>query len=99
MLVFSIGLPVVTVTIPLLGTELFGYKAQAEYAGVFLSMTYAATIIAAPISNAVFDAVRSYHPAFFGAIALSLVTILAYLLLYRLTGKDQQKWEAEQRTN
>lgn len=96
MLVFSIGLPLVTVTIPLLATELFGYKAQAEYAGVFLSMTYAATIIAAPISNAVFDAVRSYHPAFLGAIALSLVTILFYLLLYRLAGKDQARWEAEQ---
>ena len=96
MLVFSIGLPLVTVTIPLLATELFGYKAQAEYSGIFLSMTYAATIIAAPISNAVFDAVRSYHPAFFSALALSLVTMLLYLLLYRLAGKDQARWKAEQ---
>lgn len=96
MLVFSIGLPLVTVTIPLLATELFGYKAQAEYSGIFLSMTYAATIIAAPISNAVFDAVHSYHPAFFSALALSLVTMLLYLLLYRLAGKDQARWKAEQ---
>lgn len=83
-LVFSIGLPIVTVTIPLLGVSVFGYKAQAEYSGVFLSMTYAATIIAAPISNAVFDAVGSYVPAFWGAFGITVLAVILHLLLFRL---------------
>ena len=85
MLVFSIGLPIVTVTIPLLGVSVFGYKAQAEYSGVFLSMTYAATIIAAPISNAVFDAVGTYVPAFWGAVGVTFLAMVLHLILFRLT--------------
>ena len=85
MLLFSAGLPIVTVTIPLLGVSVFGYKAQAGYSGVFLSMTYAATIIAAPISNAVFDAVGSYVPAFWGAIGVTVLAMVLHLILFRLT--------------
>lgn len=84
-LIFSIGLPIVTVTIPLLGVSVFGYKAQAEYSGVFLSMTYAATIIAAPISNAIFDAVGSYAPAFWSAIGVTVLAALLHIVLFRLT--------------
>lgn len=91
--VYSMALPIVSVTIPLLANALFGYQAQAEYTGVFMSMISAASIVAGPLSNAAYDHFGSYRPVFYAAAALSVLLLGLYWLMYRLAEKDQKKMQ------
>ena len=92
--IYSLALPILTVIIPLLAASLFGYQAQTQYNGIFISMVSAASIVASPISNAVYDQIGSYSPVFFVAAGLTVVLIGMYLLIYRLADKDRKKLEA-----
>ena len=91
--IYSMGLPLTTVLIPLLATSLFGYRAQPQYTGIFMSMVSAASIVSGPVSNAVYDRMASYSPAFIGAAALAVGNILLYLILYRMAAKDRKVFE------
>ncbi len=92
-IVFSLALPIVTVVIPLLAASLFGYQAQAQYTGIFLSMVSAASIVASPISNAIYDKIGTYSPVFFTAAGITVLLIGMYLLMYRLADKQREKTE------
>lgn len=92
-LLYVLGLPLVSIIIPLLASSLFGYQAQAEYNGIFIAMVSAASIVASPISNAVFDKIQTYNPVFLAAAALSVPLLCMYLLMYRLADKDRAKLE------
>jgi len=93
---FAMALPTMSITIPMLATSLFGYQAQSQYNGIFLSMVSAASIVASPISNAVYDRIGTYSPVFLVAAALTVVLMGGYLLMYRLADKDRKKLEAEE---
>lgn len=93
-IIFSMALPVMTILVPLLGSALFGYQAQNQYNGIFLSMVSAASIVASPISNAVYDRIHSYTPVFLVAAALTVPLMGMYLLMYRLADKDRKRLEA-----
>ena len=95
-IIFSMALPVMTILVPLLASSLFGYQAQNQYNGLFLSMVSAAGIVASPISNSVFDRIGTYCPVFWVASALSVVLMGFYLLLFRMADKDRKKLEAEE---
>lgn len=64
--------------IPLLAASLFGYQAQTQYNGFFISMVSAASIVASPISNYVYDRVGSYSPVFFAAAGLTVLLFGLY---------------------
>lgn len=92
--VFSVGVPLTGVTVPLLAPDLFGYKAQGNYIGIFLATISASSILSGPVSNGLFDAVGTYQPAIYISIALCALCILTYFVLYRLAAKDQKAWAA-----
>ncbi len=94
MIVYALGLPIVSVTIPLLASSLFGYQAQAEYTGIFIAMVSAASIVASPTSNAIYDKIGTYSPVFLVAAGLMAVLMGGYLLMYRLADKDRKKLKA-----
>ena len=69
MVIFAMALPVMSVIIPMLAASLFGYQAQAEYNGIFISMLSAASMIANPITNAIYDRIGTYSYTFLVASA------------------------------
>ena len=93
MLIFAMALPVMSVVIPMLASSLFGYQAQAEYNGIFISMLSAAAMISNPITNAVYDRIGTYSPTFLVAAGLTVALMGFYLLMYRLADKDRAKLE------
>lgn len=93
--VFSVGVPLTGVTVPLLAPDLFGYRSQGHYIGIFMAMISASSILSGIISNSIFDAVGSYHPVIYIAIGLCVLCLIGNLLLYRTAVRDQKKWEAE----
>ena len=94
--VFAMALPITTVIVPLLASTLFGYRAQGNYTGIFISMVSASAILANPIANIVYDHTGTYQHLFLIASGLMVIMMGAYLLMYRLADKDRAKLEAEE---
>ncbi len=92
-IVYAMAIPSLTVVIPLLASSLFGYRSQAQYNGIFISMVSAASIVAGPISNGVYDRIKTYDPVFYVAAGLGVALIFVYLLMYRVADKDRKKLE------
>ena len=93
---FAMALPIMSITIPMLASSLFGYQAQAQYNGIFLSMVSAAAIVAGPVSNAVYDRIGTYTPVFLVAAGLTVPLICVYLVMFRMADKDRKMLEAEE---
>ena len=51
-----------------------------------------------PIMNAFFCRLGSYNPPLKGMAFVSLLAISLYLLVCRMAQKDQEKYEAEEKT-
>ena len=79
-LLFAIGLPLPTVLLPLLTLKLFGYKAQSSYHGIFMSLPQLGLLIAAPVSNLVYDHAGSYSPVLMIAAGLSITAAVLYVV-------------------
>ena len=88
---YTVAIPLVTITVPLLAFSLFGYKAQTQYTGVFISSIYAASFLASPLSNLIHDTVGSYRPAYYLAAILLAVDVVLYLILSRTAKADNKK--------
>ena len=93
--IFSVGLPLTTITIPLLTTHLFGYRAHDTATGMFMSMVAVGGMVATPVCNIAYDARGSYRPVFKAAALLALATMVLFLALYRLAARDRKKWHEE----
>ena len=85
---YTFSLPMVTTLIPLLALPLFGYRAQTQYTGILLSVTYVATTLSSLITNGIYDAVGSYRPAFYLAAGLGAGVLVLYPVLYGLSRKE-----------
>lgn len=88
---YTVSIPLVTITVPLLAFSLFGYKAQGQYTGVFISVIYAASFLSSPLSNLIHDTMGSYRPAYYLAAALLAVDLVLYLILYKTAKHDNKK--------
>lgn len=91
--VFSMCLPQTTITIPLLTSDLFGYRAHDTAMSIFLSMVSVGAMVASPICNLAYDLLGSYNPVFLAASALALLSMILQLILFRLTKRDKQNWK------
>ena len=87
---YSLGLPITTITIPLLTMPLFGYRSYDTAVGVFLAMVSVSAMVAQPVANLIYDRIGSYSPIFRVAAVLDLVVIVLYLLLFKLAERDRK---------
>lgn len=92
-IIYTMGLPILTVIIPLLTYPLFGYRSHSISLGIFLALPTLGSLISTPVANAVYDRVGSYTPVFRFAAILSAVVIGLYVLLYVLADKARAKYE------
>lgn len=91
--VFSVGLTLTTITVPLLSSSLFGYHAQGSIIGIFMALIPVASMITSPVVNSIYDRIGSYRPIFQGGAVLALAVTGLMLLLFVLTGNDRKKFE------
>ncbi|MBQ3075091.1 MAG: MFS transporter [Clostridia bacterium] len=93
-ILYTIAIPLVTITVPLLAFSLFGYSAQGQYTGVFISVIYAASFLSSPLSNLIHDTLGSYRPAYYLAAALLAIDLILYPILYKTAKRDNKKYTA-----
>ncbi len=81
-------LPLTTLAVLFLATDLFGYRAQAEYTGILLSLIQITAFIGEVLTNAFYDHFGSYHFSFFIGVATAVATMLILWIMTRLEKKQ-----------
>lgn len=89
-LVFSLALPMMSVTIPLLTASLFGYNAHNSFSGIFLALPPVAAVIASPLANIVYDRVGTYRPVFTIAAIASVFIFLLHMIVFLLADRARK---------
>lgn len=94
-IVFSIGLTMTTITIPLLSEAVFGHQTSTGVVGILISMSTLASTVSSPISNFCFDAIGSYNPVFRVVAVVELGLIGLLFVIFRMFGKKEKAyWQA-----
>ena len=88
---FSIGLCLTTVAIPLIALPLFGTRGSAEINGIIIGMVSLASLITPPICNFIYDKIGTYSPSFKVAAVLEVVLIGIYFVMFAMANKDRKK--------
>lgn len=91
--VFSVALVMTTITVPLLSSALFGYHPQSAMIGIFMALVPAASMVAPPVVNTIYDHIGSYNPIFLVSAGIGAATLLLMILLFLLADRDRKRYE------
>ena len=87
----AFGLPLETIMLPLIATELFGHKSYAFLMGLMLSFNTLGYAVGAPVMNYAFDKTGSYT----GIMAVMAIVMIAVAVLMQLVISAAHKVRAE----
>jgi len=88
--IFSVGLCMTSIMVPMMGTALFGYQTSLSTNGIFLAMASVASLISSPITNICYDYLGSYRPVFIVAALVNVGVTALFFLLFALTKQDRK---------
>ena len=88
--IFSVGLCMTSIMVPMMGTALFGYQTSLSTNGIFLAMASVASLISNPITNICYDYLGSYRPVFIAAALVNVGITALFFLLFALTKQDRK---------
>jgi sugar phosphate permease len=91
-ILYSMALPLTTIIAPLIARSLFGYRAEAQYVGVFVGLITVSDFAAAYATNLLYDATGSYHLSFRLGVLLAVLSFGLYLLVYRMADKIKRQY-------
>ncbi len=77
--IIAFSLPLETLMIPLVLSDLFGQKSYSHLLGLFLALMSAGIAIGTPLLNFCYDITGSYHLAFLWIAILAMVVLVALL--------------------
>ena len=89
---FSIGVCMSSITIPLITMPLFGFESSIQLNNIFFAMTALGTVIAIPISNALYDQIGSYSPGFTVCAIIITLLIGVYFIMFAMAKKDHSEY-------
>lgn len=77
-IISCVALPLETVMLPLITSDLFGEKDFAKILGIFVSVNVAGYALGAPLTNLVYDLTGSYNYGFYAISAVLLVIAIVF---------------------
>lgn len=92
-ILLGIGASSATVLIPLLTLPLFGYLGSTQINSIVISIPSLSNVISDTTANAIYDATGSYSTYFPVLIAVNVLLLLSYTVLFRFTKKDRRDFE------
>lgn len=95
--ILAVALTTTALTIPLLTTELLGYKGQTVCVGICIAMVSVGSMLHGPVVQSTFDTFGTYRPAYWAAAIGLVFVIFMYLLMYWLADRDKKKNFAAQK--
>ena len=88
------ALPLETVLLPLITSDLFGEKDFAKVLGIFVSANVAGYAVGAPLTNLVYDITGSYNVGFYAMACLFLV--IAVVFQFVITASKRKREQVEE---
>lgn len=93
--IFSVGLCMTSICIPLMTVPLFGYMGSLEINSFVLAMPSLAMILATPLANFARDHFGSYVPAYRVAFITDVLLIAVFIVIFAMAGQDRKRYEAK----
>ncbi len=87
--VYSLAIPLETIMLPLIASNLFGEKDFAKLLGIFVSVNTAGYAVGSPLSNVVNDVLGTYVPMFFAVAGIMAVITVASMFVLNMAKKEQ----------
>lgn len=85
----AFGLPLETVMLPLIASDLYGQKDYSKLVGIFVSVNTMGYFFGSPAINLVYDKLGTYVPAFFGGIVIMLLTTVGMQIAITAAHKNR----------
>ena len=82
-IISSFALPLETIMVPLIASDLFGEKAYAKIMGILLAFNTGGYAVGSPLTNLVYDRTGSYVPMFYVLLGIMAVVIVLFQLALR----------------
>ena len=95
----SLALPLETVMISFIVTELFGEKDYARLLGIFFAFNTAGYALGSPVFNLVYDWLGSYRPVLYVVIPMMAAIIVCYQFVIRAAKKLRESEEPAKSAN
>ena len=92
-LCLAFALPITSILMPLIATDLFGSIASDMTVGLLLAMIALSGMLASPLMNIGYDLFGSYHLFLKLATVLALGALALYLVIFRMASRDRKAWE------
>ena len=89
----ALALPLETVMLPLIATDLFGEREFAKLLGIFVSVNTAGYAVGPLLTNLCFDMVGTYRPVFLIYSVLMAAVTAGFLLVHRLVAAARAEAE------
>lgn len=87
----SLALPLETIMLPLIVTDLFGEKEYPKLLGIIVSVNTAGYALGAPLSNLCFDLLGSYQPVFLLYMGLMAGVAALFMAVLSMAKKQREQ--------
>jgi len=94
-IISSLAMPLETIMIPLLVSELFGHKAFSTVMGYYLSLNVLGYACGVPLANLSYDILGSYRPILIVLTVVMTLASAAAMISFRIAKKDREAFLAK----
>ena len=95
LLLFSAGLCMSSIMVPLIAAPLFGYKACLSVNGIFLGLSSFASLFSSPLASLCFDIRSNYMLAHQIAAVVNIGVFGLYMILFAMAKRDRIRYARE----
>ena len=92
----SMALPLETIMLSLITTDLFGYKSFDKILGIVAALNVAGYAVGTPLINWCYDAFGTYVPFIWACVGIMAVVALIYQFAITAAGKERKRILAEE---
>lgn len=85
----SLALPLETVMIPIIASDIFGQKSFNQIMGVFTALNYIGYAIGSPLANWTFDKLGTYRPMFIVCCMVMIVIVVVFQISITIAYKKR----------
>lgn len=95
-LLFSAGLCMSSIMVPLMASDIFGHRAIVSINGILVGLCAGAPLVSSPLSSMCYDATGSYTPVYKITCVVLVVILILYMWIFSIAKKDRELCTAKE---
>ena len=94
-IVSSLAMPLETIMLPLIASDLFGKRSYAKFLGIFVSINTAGYAVGVPLANLCYDLYKSYQPILLVLSGMMAVIGIVFQFVLRASDREREAMRDE----